>query len=75
MGAGLAIIALIGGAASVAIVGYHGIFLAFVTASVGGSFSTLMVAFLGDMLQRGKFQAPAADPAPLASDVTPIGPA
>lgn len=51
MGAGLAVIALIGGAVSIAIVGYHGILLAIVSASIGGSFTTLLVAFLSDALR------------------------
>jgi hypothetical protein len=76
MGAGLAIIALIGGAASVAIVGYHGILIAFLTASIGGSFSTLLVAFLADGLRgRTGDEAHGDLLAPAAPEAEPAGPA
>lgn len=46
MGAGLAIIAILGGAVSYAIVGPTGLIGTLVTLSVGGSFTTLVAALL-----------------------------
>lgn len=76
MGAGLAIIALIGGAVSVAIVGYHGIVLTFVTASVGGSMTTLLAAFLSDaLLHRDGRETPSLPVlTPTTTQAEPAGP-
>jgi hypothetical protein len=52
MGAALALIALIGGAASLAIVGWHGILLGALTASLGGSLCTLLAAVLASLLRK-----------------------
>lgn len=76
MGAGLAIVALIGGAVSVAIVGYHGVFATFVTASVGASMTTLLVAFITDALHDRGARQPASEPllAPAPAKVESAGP-
>lgn len=76
MGAGLAIVALIGGAVSVAIVGYHGVFATFITASVGASMTTLLVAFITDALHERGAREPAGEPllAPVPSKAEPAGP-
>lgn len=59
MGAALALVALIGGAASVALVGWHGILLGFVTASLGGSLATVLAALLGAALRHSGDEAAA----------------
>jgi hypothetical protein len=62
MGAAFALVALIGGGASVALVGWHGLLLGLVTASVGGSLATLLAALLGIMLRHSADEGLTATP-------------
>ncbi len=77
MGAGLAIVAIVGGFLSTLVVGPEGFLSWLATVSIGGSLSTVLVAGLGawraETAESAATESPLAQPPVASSPVAPTG--